>query len=213
MIFVMDVGNTNIVLGVYEEDQLIAHWRLSTNRQATADEYGMTIQNLFSYHQIDAGAIDAVILSSVVPPLIDSLERMTRQYFNIEPLVVGPGIRTGINILYDNPKEVGADRIVNAVAAFEKYGGPLIVVDFGTATTFCAIILSKNSRCGECIFRDNRVCGHIAAPHIFNQSHSDRFLYLIGTQSHNHCSSPKLHLERLTSFYMVSVSMSRICPS
>ncbi len=139
MIFVMDVGNTNIVLGVYKEDQLIAHWRLSTNRQATADEYGMTIQNLFSYHQIDPGEIDAVILSSVVPPLIDSLEKMTRQYFHIEPVVVGPGIRTGIKILYDNPKEVGADRIVNAVAAFEKYGGPIIVVDFGTATTFCAI--------------------------------------------------------------------------
>ncbi len=139
MIFVMDVGNTNIVLGVYKEDELVAHWRLSTNRQATADEYGMTIQNLFSFHGLDSKEIHAVIISSVVPPLIDSLEKMTRQYFHIEPVIVGPGIKTGIRIMYDNPKEVGADRIVNAVAAYEQYGGPLIVVDFGTATTFCAI--------------------------------------------------------------------------
>ncbi len=139
MVFVMDVGNTNIVLGVYKEDELIAHWRLSTNRQATADEYGMIIRNLFSYHELDANTIHAVIISSVVPPLIESLEKMTHQYFGLKPLIVGPGIETGMRILYDNPNEVGADRIVNAVAGHEKYGGPLVVVDFGTATTFCAI--------------------------------------------------------------------------
>ncbi len=139
MIFVMDVGNTNIVLGVYDQDELIAHWRLSTNRQATGDEYGMIIRNLFAYSQIQHESIEAVVISSVVPPLIDSLERMTRTYFHMEPTVVTPGIRTGMRIMYDNPREVGADRIVNAVAAIAKYGGPLIVVDFGTATTFCAI--------------------------------------------------------------------------
>ncbi len=139
VILVLDIGNSNIVIGVYREDRILAHWRLSTNRQQTADEYGMMLKTLFSCENLDSGAVRAVVISSVVPPLMDNIERMVRKYFGCEPLLVGPGIKTGMKILYDNPKEVGADRIVNAVAAIEKYGGPVIVVDFGTATTFCAI--------------------------------------------------------------------------
>lgn len=139
MLLVFDVGNTNIVLGVYEGEKLLVNWRISTDRQKTADEYGMLVHNLFAYRGIDFKTIDAIIISSVVPPLMPPLVRMSQRYFNVEPLVVGPGIKTGICIKYENPREVGADRIVNAVAALEKYGGPLIIVDFGTATTFCAI--------------------------------------------------------------------------
>lgn len=139
MILVLDVGNTNIVLGVYREKELVAHWRTSTDRQKTADEYGVLIKNLFSYSHVKSAEIKAVVISSVVPPLNPTLERMTRQYFQVEPLLINPGIKTGMPIKYENPREVGADRIVNAVAAIEEYGGPLIIIDFGTATTFCAI--------------------------------------------------------------------------
>jgi type III pantothenate kinase len=139
MILVFDVGNTNIVLGVYDGDKLIVNWRISTDRQKSSDEYGMLIHNLFAYDKVDSKAIEAVVISSVVPPLMPPLSRMSRKYFGLEPLVVGPGVKTGICIKYENPREVGADRIVNAVAALHKFGGPLIIVDFGTATTFCAI--------------------------------------------------------------------------
>lgn len=139
VIFVLDVGNTNIVLGVYEGEELKYHWRMETNRHKTEDEYGMIVKNLFQHVQLSLESIDGIIISSVVPPIMFSLERMCVKYFNITPLVVGPGIKTGLNIKYENPREVGADRIVNAVAAIEKYGGPLIIVDFGTATTYCYI--------------------------------------------------------------------------
>lgn len=139
MIFVIDVGNTNIVLGVIEGKKLMADWRMSTDPPKTADEYGMTVRNLFQSAGYDMKMIDGIAISSVVPNLMYSIEHMIRKYFNIEPVIVGPGIKTGINIKYDNPKEVGADRIVNAVAAHEIYGGPLIIIDFGTATTFCAV--------------------------------------------------------------------------
>lgn len=139
MILVLDVGNTNIVLGIYQERELLLHWRAATDRQKTADEYGMLIHNLLVYHHMDHHKMDAVVISSVVPPLMPTLCHMAQRYFAVEPLVVGPGIKTGICIRYENPREVGADRIVNAVAGFEKYGGPLIIVDFGTATTFDAI--------------------------------------------------------------------------
>ena len=139
MLLVFDVGNTNIVLGVYEGEKLLVNWRVSTDRQKTADEYGMLIHSLFAYRSLDPKDITAIIISSVVPPLVVPLSRMCQRFFGIEPLVVGPGIKTGICIKYENPREVGADRIVNAVAAYQKFGGPLIVVDFGTATTFCAI--------------------------------------------------------------------------
>lgn len=139
MLMVLDVGNTNIVLGVYDDDKLLVHWRVSTDRQKTADEYGMLVNDLFLYGGVKLEDINAVVISSVVPPLIVPLTRMCERYFGVDPLVVGPGVKTGICIKYENPREVGADRIVNAVAALEKYGGPLIVVDFGTATTFCAL--------------------------------------------------------------------------
>ena len=139
MLLVVDVGNTNIVLGVYDQKELIRHWRISTDRQRTADEYGVLIYNLFQHMGMDTKQISAVIISSVVPPLTVPLQRMSARYFGGDPLVVGPGIKTGIRINYENPREVGADRIVNAIGAFEKHGGPLIIVDFGTATTFCAI--------------------------------------------------------------------------
>jgi type III pantothenate kinase len=139
MLLVFDIGNTNIVLGAYEGEELLQHWRVSTDRQKTGDEYGILINNLFTYGGLSIKDISAVIISSVVPPLVVPLVRMCQRYFKVEPLVVGPGIKTGIFIKYENPREVGADRIVNAVAAHQKYSGPLIIVDFGTATTFCAI--------------------------------------------------------------------------
>ncbi|MGO4532546.1 type III pantothenate kinase [Paenibacillus sp. 2TAF8] len=139
MILVVDVGNSNIVLGVYQGRELLHHFRLSTSRQSTVDEYGVLIYNLFHMSGISARDIEGVIISSVVPPLVNVIETMCIKYVGKKPLLVGPGIKTGLNLRYENPREVGADRIVNAVAAVEKYGGPLVVVDFGTATTFDCI--------------------------------------------------------------------------
>ncbi|BBB91302.1 MAG TPA: type III pantothenate kinase [Methylomusa anaerophila] len=139
MLLVFDVGNTNIVLGVFNGDQLLYHWRVSTDKQKTGDEYGMLINNLFSFRSLSMKDIEAIVISSVVPPLVVPLIRMCQRYFQVEPLVVGPGVKTGMCIKYENPREVGADRIVNAIAAYNKYGGPVIIVDFGTATTFCAV--------------------------------------------------------------------------
>ncbi|MBE0340186.1 type III pantothenate kinase [Paenibacillus sp. 28ISP30-2] len=139
MILVVDVGNTNIVLGMYQGRELLHHYRISTSRQATADEYGVLIHNLFSMGGVLKDDIKGVIISSVVPPLVHVLEEMCDKYIGRTPLIVGPGIKTGLNLRYENPREVGADRIVNAVAAVERYGGPLVVVDFGTATTFDCI--------------------------------------------------------------------------
>ena len=115
------------------------HWRVSTNRLRTTDEYGVLIRNLFYLNGVNSDEIDAIIISSVVPPVMPTLERMCQRYFGLTPLVIGPGVKTGMDIKYDNPREVGADRIVNAVAAYEKFGGPVIIIDFGTATTFCAV--------------------------------------------------------------------------
>ncbi len=139
MILVIDVGNTNIVLGIYEEKELITYWRMATDKGKTSDEIGMLFLQFFNHENIKISDIQAVIISSVVPPIMYTLEHAIRKYIKITPMVVGPGIKTGLNIKYENPREVGADRIVNAVAGLEKYGGPLIIVDFGTATTFCAI--------------------------------------------------------------------------
>jgi type III pantothenate kinase len=143
MIFVFDVGNTNTVLGVYDGGELTHHWRIETNRNKTNDEYGMLIKSLFDFADLSLSDISGIIISSVVPPIMFALEKMCIRYFNLKPLVVGPGIKTGLDIKYDNPKEVGADRIVNAVAAIHKYGSPLIIVDFGTATTYCYITEDK----------------------------------------------------------------------
>ncbi len=139
MILVIDVGNTNTVLGIYEGRELLGHWRMSTNKDGTSDEIGLFITGCLRHQNIDAGRIDGIAVASVVPPVMYSLEHAMKKYFNKEPLIIGPGVKTGINIRTENPREVGADRIVNAVAGFEKYGGPLIIIDFGTATTICAI--------------------------------------------------------------------------
>jgi type III pantothenate kinase len=139
MLLVIDVGNTNTVLGVFAGQELRAQWRLTTNRDQTADEYGILIRNLFMLDSIRADQITGIMIASVVPPLNALLEEMAKKYFRLDALFLSPGTRTGMAIHYDNPLEVGADRIANGVAAFEKYGGPCIVVDFGTAITFDAI--------------------------------------------------------------------------
>ncbi|MCI3923247.1 type III pantothenate kinase [Paenibacillus sp. TRM 82003] len=139
MIFVVDVGNTNIVLGIYDGANLLHHWRIATNRSATADEYGILIFNLFQHAGVRTDEIEGAIVSSVVPPVNATLEQTLKKYVRRSPMFVGPGIKTGLNIRYENPRDVGADRIVNAVAGIQMYGAPLIIVDFGTATTFCYI--------------------------------------------------------------------------
>ncbi|MEY8001879.1 type III pantothenate kinase [Clostridium sp. Mt-5] len=139
MILVLDVGNTNIVLGIYDDDDLISVWRLSTDDKRTADEYGVQVMELFLQNNLNLSDIKGAIISSVVPNIMYSLEHMVIKYFQVIPVIVGPGVKTGINVRYDNPREVGADRIVNAVAAHEIYKRSIIIIDFGTATTFCAI--------------------------------------------------------------------------
>ncbi len=151
MLLILDVGNTNTVLGVFARtakvhagdhddsehyDRLLANWRVATSRTSTVDEYGVLFRNLFSMAGLEASGIHGIVISSVVPPLDPVLRQVCERYFNLRPLFIEPGIKTGMPVHYDNPAEVGADRIVNAVAAFEKYGGPCVVVDFGTATTF-----------------------------------------------------------------------------
>ena len=139
MLLVIDVGNTNTVLGLFDQDQLLHDWRIRTEIDHTIDEYGVLIYNLYQSIRMKAKEIKSVrsiIISCVVPPMLNILEPLCIKYFNIKPMIVGPGIKTGMPIFYDNPKEVGADRIVNAVAAFEKYRQETIIVDFGTATTF-----------------------------------------------------------------------------
>jgi type III pantothenate kinase len=142
LLLVLDVGNTNTVLGVFsnpqndETRQLVAHWRVATIKTETVDEYGVLFRNLFAMDTIDPAEITGIVISSVVPPLDSTLRQVCERYFRRKPLFIEPGVKTGMPVHYDNPAEVGADRIVNGVAAFEKYGGPCIVVDFGTATTF-----------------------------------------------------------------------------
>jgi type III pantothenate kinase len=139
MLLTIDVGNTNTVLGVFRGEELIANWRLTTARQQTVDEYGVLTRNLFTLAGLDGQGIHGVIISSVVPPVNWTLAEMGRIYFGQKALFVEPGVKTGMSVLVDNPLEVGADRIVNGVAAFHKYGGPCVVVDFGTAITFDVI--------------------------------------------------------------------------
>jgi type III pantothenate kinase len=136
MLLTLDVGNTNTVLGFFRGAELLANWRLTTARDQTVDEYGILTRELFTLAGIDPSSVSGVIISSVVPPLNATLEEMSERYFHVKALFIEPGVKTGMPILYDNPQEVGADRIVNAVAAYAKYGGPCIVVDFGTAINF-----------------------------------------------------------------------------
>lgn len=150
MILLVDAGNTNIVLGVHDGEKYIAGWRISSNANKTSDEFSIQVMQLFNLSNIDPKKIEGIIVSSVVPNIMHSLENMIKKCFGCEPIIVGPGIKTGINIKYDNPKEVGADRIVNAVAVHELYKKTAIIIDFGTATTFCS--LKKNGDyLGGCI--------------------------------------------------------------
>jgi type III pantothenate kinase len=139
MILVIDVGNTHTVIGVYKEENLLFNWRISTNIEKTEDEYGILIKGLLDNSKLSFADIKGIVISCVVPPIIWILKKMSVDYFKVSPIIVGPGIKTGIYIKTDNPKEVGADRIVNSIAAYKLYGGPVIIVDFGTATTFCAV--------------------------------------------------------------------------
>ena len=135
MLLAIDIGNTNIVLGLYQGKQLITHWRLATQAERTADEYGVIITQLVTYAGFAAEKISAIAVSCVVPPMLTTAQELAQKFFKLEPLIVGPGIKTGMPILYESPKDVGADRIVNGIAAYEKFHDSCIIVDFGTATT------------------------------------------------------------------------------
>src|SRR5271166_6338602 len=170
MLLVIDVGNSNTVLGVFARmahrpgedvtaaparyERLVANWRVGSHLNRTVDEYGVIFRNLFSMDNLEVSAVHGIVISSVVPPLDSVLRQVCERYFNIKPLFIEPGVKTGMPVLYDNPAEVGADRIVNAVAAFEKYGGPCVIVDFGTATTF------------DCISKKGEYMGGVICPGI-----------------------------------------------
>ena len=158
MLLCIDVGNTNIVMGVLDRDKIVGHWRVRTEKDATPDELGILICNLFQASKISMRGIDDIIISCVVPPLLNALEGLSKRYFDLKPMVVGRGLKTGMPIKYDNPKEVGADRIVNSVAAYEKYKCGLIIVDFGTATTF------------DCVSEDGAWIGGAISPGVFISS-------------------------------------------
>lgn len=145
MILVLDAGNSTIDLGVYQNEVLLYHWRMETNLHKTEDEYAMQVKMFFMHSNLDFKHIEGVIISSVVPSIMYSLQEMCRKYFHVNPLIVGPGVKTGLNIKYENPRQVGSDRIVNSVAAIAEYGGrPIIIVDFGTAITYCYIDENEN---------------------------------------------------------------------
>jgi type III pantothenate kinase len=170
MLLVIDVGNTNTVLGVFERvphrpgddvttetaryEKLVANWRVGSHLTRTVDEYGVIFRNLFSMENLEVSDVHGIVISSVVPPLDPVLRTCCERYFNTKPLFIEPGIKTGMQVLYDNPAEVGADRIVNSVAAFEKYGGPCVIVDFGTATTF------------DCVSKKGEYMGGVICPGI-----------------------------------------------
>ena len=139
MLLAININNTQIKVGGYDGTDLLVHWRIATDLDKTDDEYAMILRGLFQYAGHEFPAVESAAISSVVPPLTEVFERLCSRYFGVTPLVVGPGVRTGMRILYEHPKEVGADRICNAIAVYEKHGGPAIVVDFGTATTFTAV--------------------------------------------------------------------------
>lgn len=152
MLFCIDIGNTNIVLGLCDGDRILHHWRIRTEREITSDELGILIGNLFNSSKVPTEVVSHVIISCVVPPLLNTMEEFTRCYFRVNPLVVDSETKTGMPILYSNPKEVGADRIVNSVAAYEKYRTALVAVDFGTATTF------------DCVSEEGAYLGGAIAP-------------------------------------------------
>src|ERR1700726_4504723 len=141
MLLVLDHAENSNANSAAHYDRLMAHWRVATRQGSTVDEYGVLFRNLFSMASLEASGIRGIVISSVVPPLDPVLRQVCERYFNSKPLLIEPGVKTGMPVHYDNPAEVGADRIVNAVAAFEKYGGPCVIVDFGTATTFDCVSL------------------------------------------------------------------------
>ena len=150
MILTLDIGNTNIKVALFEGMDLVQYWRASTNRNMSSDEYGMLLMNLFSHENIAPCQVEGIMISSVVPQINFTIEHMCKTYFGMEPRFIGPGIKTGINIKYENPRELGSDRIANAVAAYELYGGPCITIDFGTATNF-GVISAKGEFLGGAI--------------------------------------------------------------
>ncbi|MBR6954950.1 MAG: type III pantothenate kinase [Clostridia bacterium] len=150
MIFTMDIGNTNIKTGLFDGDRLVQYWRVSTNKIYTSDEFGILFEHLFSHGGVSMTDVDGIIISSVVPTINFTIEHMCANYFHLAPMFVVPGVKTGINIRYENPRELGSDRIANAVAAYDEYGGPIIYIDFGTATTF-GVVDDKGSFLGGCI--------------------------------------------------------------
>ena len=139
MILTLDIGNTNIKTALFDGLNMVEYWRISTNRNMSSDEYGILLMNLFAHNHISPDEVEGIMMSSVVPQINFTIEHMCRSYFGMEPMKIEPGVRTGINIKYENPRELGSDRIANAVAAYELYGGPCITIDFGTATSFGAI--------------------------------------------------------------------------
>ena len=136
MILTMDIGNTNIKTALFDGEEMVKYWRLTTNKMMSSDEYGILLANLFRHSDLDMKQVEGIIISSVAPSINFTIEHMAQNYFDLQPMMLVPGVRTGINLRYDNPRELGSDRIANAVAAYELYGGPCIFIDFGTATTF-----------------------------------------------------------------------------
>lgn len=136
MILTLDIGNTNIKTALFEGEEMVNYWRISTDRSKSSDEYGMILASLFQHNHREMSQVEGIVMSSVVPSINFTIEHMCRNYFDMDPMMVAPGIKTGINIKYENPRELGSDRIANAVAAYTLYGGPCIFIDFGTATTY-----------------------------------------------------------------------------
>jgi type III pantothenate kinase len=194
MLLAIDVGNTNTVLGLYKfegaKPELVAHWRITSHRSQTADEYGVFFVNLFEMNKLSHKQVTHIIISSVVPPVDSTLRRVCEDYFHTKPLFVEPGIKTGMPVLVDNPAELGADRLVNAVAAFERYGGPCIVVDFGTATTF-DVISAKGEYLGGAIAPGLGLSADALFSHAARLSRVDikRPAKVIGTNTVTHLQS------------------------
>jgi len=194
MLLAIDVGNTNTVLGLYrlegKRPELAAHWRVTTRRSQTADEYGVFFVNLFEMNKLSPSQVSHIIISSVVPPVEGTLRRVCEDYFHAKPLFVEPGIKTGMPVLQDNPADLGADRLVNSVAAFERYGGPCIVVDFGTATTF-DVISAKGEYLGGAIAPGLGLSADALFSHAARLSRVDikRPAKVIGTNTVTHLQS------------------------
>jgi type III pantothenate kinase len=194
MLLAIDVGNTNTVLGLYKlegaKPELAAHWRVTTHRSQTADEYGVFFVNLFEMNDLSPSQVSHIIISSVVPPVESTLRQVCKAYFHTQPLFVEPGIKTGMPVLVDNPAELGADRLVNAIAAFERYGGPCVIVDFGTATTF-DVISAKGEYLGGAIAPGLGLSADALFSHAARLSRVDikRPAKVIGTNTVTHLQS------------------------